>query len=273
MERWFKSYRDYGKPIPSIEPKLEEWFEKEKSEVVTAFAAIRSEDQKILTTDAFVILVLDRWFSEYMTLRTPSPEVSELLDGWFQVHKKKFGKTFLKLRKEEPRIPFREIFEVILDVKHIEFRKHIESRKKPSKRLTLDKLDRRLREASNGLRALAFNHPDKSIILDPPEKMSLARLSDYLAEVRKFISDLIAQKKGKRSYTEENVFLIEVLYLIARAKGKKMEQATGTEIGQVETIYLAAGYDQRALDSIRRRLRELRGKKSKRKNSLPKSPQ
>jgi len=256
LELWFKSYRDSGKPIPSIEPKLEEWFEKEKTKVVTAFEEIRSEDQKILTTDAFVILVLDRWFSEYMMLRTPNPKVRKLLDGWFQGHKKKLGKTFLELRKEEPRIPFREIFEVILDVKYLEFRKEL------SKPLKLDRLDRRLREALSGLRALAFNHPDKSIILDPPEEMSLGRLSDYLAEVRNFIrDDLMGQKKGKRSYTEENVFLIQVLYLIARAKGKKMDEATGKEIGQVETIYLAAGYDQqRETDSIRRRLRSLRGK-------------
>ena len=155
------------------------------------------------------------------------------------------------MRKEEPRIPFREIFEVILDVKHIEFRKHIESRKKPSKRLTLDKFDRRLREASNGLRALAFNHPDKSIILDPPEKMSLERLIDYLAEVRTFIrDDLMAKKKRKRSYTHENLLLFEVWYLINRA--------TGTQTKYVEEIFLAAGYDERAMGTIERRLRALK---------------
>ena len=71
LEKWFESYRNAGNPIPSIEPKLEEWFEKEKTKVVTAFAAIRSEDPKILTKDGFVILVLDWWFSEYITLRTP----------------------------------------------------------------------------------------------------------------------------------------------------------------------------------------------------------
>ncbi len=184
----------------------------------------------------------------------PNPKIKEQLEEWFKEHKKKLGKSFLALREKEPRIPFKKILEVILNVKYLEFRKEL------SKPLKLDRLDRRLREALSGLRALAFNHPDKSIILDPPEEMSLERLSDYLAEVRKFISDLIAQKKGKRSYTLENVFLIEVLYLIARAKGKKMDEATGKEIGQVEKIYLAAGYDQREKDSIRRRLRSLRGK-------------
>jgi len=200
LEIWFESHRIAGRPIPSIEPKLEEWFEKEKTKVVTEFAAIVSKDPKILETNAFVILVLDRWFSEYITLRNPNPKIKEQLEEWFKEHKKKLGKTFLELREKEPRIPFKEILKVILDVKYLEFRKEL------SKPLKLDRLDRRLREALSGLRALAFNHPDKSIILDPPEEMSLGRLSDYLAEVRTFIrDDLIGQKKGKRSYTEENV--------------------------------------------------------------------
>ena len=188
---------------------------------------------------------LELWFKRYRDLDKPIPSIESKLEEWFKKQKNELASTFKNISKKDPRISIEEIFEILVNLKLVEF--YWEEIRDAS----LKKFDLTLTRAWKGLVMLwLFEFVDSEGVALNNRRLSWPELAGYLINAKQLIPDPLPIRAEKRSGPRSKVVKNLTLYLVWNSINSATEQQY---YDCVIDIYFAAGFSREERENLKKR--------------------
>ena len=147
---------------------------------------------------------LELWFKRYRDPDKPIPEIESKLEEWFKKQGTKLADTFKEIRRKDPRISIEEIFEILVNLKLVEF--YCEE----VRDVSLKKFDLTLNRAWKGLVILWLLEfvDSEGVVLNNrrlswPELAALSLVLFGLAALLAFALEFLRRARHRRKHPEQ----------------------------------------------------------------------
>jgi len=195
---------------------------------------------------------LELWFKRYRDLDKPIPSIESKLEEWFKKQGTKLADTLKNIRKKDPRISIEEIFEILVNLKLVEF--YCEE----ARGVSLKKFDLTLTRAWKGLVFLwLFEFVDSEGVALNNRRLSWPELAGYLINAKNLVPYPLPVRAKKRSGPPSDTVKNLVLYLVWNSIYSATEKQ---HYDFVIDIYFAAGFSGGKRENLKKQIYRLKTK-------------